>query len=430
MTDCTSTPQLIIDPPAPLADEVVSIRLTSLSASEQILLRARMVDDTGAEWPSEAMFLSEADGSLDVGSKAPLSGSYTTVDPMGLIWSMRSAPSPEGSPLFAKSGLEPTRITVEALENGDVVASAEIVQRAVADDVEWVPVRDRGLRGTLFLPPGSSPYPGVIVIGGSGGGLQEGRAALLASRGFATMALAYFAFEDLPEYLVDIPLEYFETAIDWMLERSDIDGRGVALIGSSRGGEGVLLLGSLFQKVCAVAAFVPSHVVWQGFGGPEGASPCYAWTYQDKGIEPMPGFEPEDDVAAVYAQSPIPLTPLFEISLRDTAAVERAAILVERINGPVLLVSGKEDAMWPSSAMADRVVARLREKGFPHEVQHLAYENAGHLILPPYRPTTVSAAKHPVDGQVYTFGGTPVGGAFANADSWSRTIEFLREAFS
>ena len=55
-------------------------------------------------------------------------------------------------------------------------------------------VRDDGLRGTFFVPAGGGVHPGAIVVGGSGGGLQEGDAALLASRGIAALALAYFAY--------------------------------------------------------------------------------------------------------------------------------------------------------------------------------------------------------------------------------------------
>ncbi len=426
----TPEARFVIEPETPLVDQEVSIRVVGLPASADVTLKAAMRSEAGAIWSSEAVFASEADGTLDVGAQIPQRGSYATADPMGLIWSMRPPPSDEGTPLFFKTNLEPTRITIEALIEGSVVATSEIVQRVVDDEVVRQPIRDRGIRGTLFLPPGSGPHPGVIVIGGSGGGLQESRAALLASRGFAALALAYFAFEDLPKHLIDIPLEYFGTAIDWMLERPDVEDRGVAMIGGSRGGEGVLLLGATFPTICAVVANVPSHVVWQGFGDPDASEPCFAWTLNGEGIAPMTGFGSEEEIAAAYAQDPIPLTPLFESSLRNEEASERAAISVERINGPILLISGKEDAMWPSSMMADRVVARLKAKGFPHPFEHLAYESAGHVILPPYRPTTVSASKHPVDGNNYAFGGTPEGGAFANRDSWVRTIEFLREAFA
>jgi hypothetical protein len=49
---------------------------------------------------------------------------------------------------------------------------------------------------------------------------------------------------------------------------------------------------------------------------------------------------------------PVAFTPYYLGHLRDTRAVERATIPVEKTRGPILLVSGTDDQMWPSSALA------------------------------------------------------------------------------
>jgi hypothetical protein len=79
-------------------------------------------------------------------------------------------------------------------------------------------VREREIVGTLFSLP-VKPQPGVIVLSCSEGGLNEYLAATLASDGFTTLALAYFNFENLPNQLCEIPLEYFERTIDWFLQQ-------------------------------------------------------------------------------------------------------------------------------------------------------------------------------------------------------------------
>ena len=68
--------------------------------------------------------------------------------------------------------------------------------------IMWCPIL------TLSLP-GKGPFPGVIDMFGMAGGLFEYKAALLASHGFAAMALAYFGYEDLPRAYI-YELEYFE----------------------------------------------------------------------------------------------------------------------------------------------------------------------------------------------------------------------------
>jgi len=49
-----------------------------------------------------------------------------------------------------------------------------------------------------------------VDLYGTAGGLVEYRAALLASHGLVVLALAYFNFEDLPDGLQQIHMEYFE----------------------------------------------------------------------------------------------------------------------------------------------------------------------------------------------------------------------------
>ena len=79
--------------------------------------------------------------------------------------------------------------------------------------------------GTLFTPApradGLSP-PVVVVLNGSGGGINEPRAALYASHGYAALALAYFKAPGLSDYISNTPLEYFERGLDW-LRASGVD---------------------------------------------------------------------------------------------------------------------------------------------------------------------------------------------------------------
>ena len=66
--------------------------------------------------------------------------------------------------------------------------------------------------------------------------------------------------------------------------------------------------------------------------------------------------------------------------------------------------------------MSDDVVARLREKRFPHEFMHLAYDDVGHEVLAAgYRPVSWSPR----------VGGTRQGHAAAQADAWTQTMAFL-----
>ena len=114
----------------------------------------------------------------------------------------------------------------------------------------------------------------------------------------------------------------------------------------------------------------------------------------------------------------------FWCSMEDIAQVERASIPVENINGAVLLITGKDDRLWPSSYMADQVIDRLKLHEFSHPYSHLSYENAGHAIMIPYWPV-FTRIFHPVAKIWLEFGGTSYGNAVAQEDSWTKMFEFL-----
>ncbi|MFX5595168.1 hypothetical protein ABTD92_21175, partial [Acinetobacter baumannii] len=84
----------------------------------------------------------------------------------------------------------------------------ELVQRLAVAGVTRREVREEGLVGTLFLPATPGPHAAVMILNGSGGGINEPRAALFASRGVAAFALAYFKAPGLSDYISNTPLEY------------------------------------------------------------------------------------------------------------------------------------------------------------------------------------------------------------------------------
>ena len=222
----------------------------------------------------------------------------------------------------------------------------------------------------------------------------------LASRGYAVLALAYFGIEGRPAQLHLQPLEYFESALDWLAAHPAVDEARIGVFGSSRGGELVLLLGATYPRIAAVVAHVPSHVLWEGCCDPV-ALAAPAWT---RGGSVLPHIQ-------VDAQSADDLV----FALDDADAVERAAIPVENINGPVLLISGRDDDVWPSTYMAEQVLERLLRHDFPHPVTHLAYDDAGHAIGMPHY-------------QMFPgLGGTPSGNARARTQHWESMLRFLND---
>ena len=414
-----------------LVDEKLSIALANLPPNRAVTLELLSDSDEG-RWTSSATFLSDRAGRIDLTRMAPIAGSYVGVDPMGLFWSARldsSVPHLASTqPVALNPAPQPWELRGES--GGLTVATDTVWRRAIEPDVAVTLVRDRGLVGTFYQAPGGAPGPAVVALAGAGGGLLSAaeHPGGLASRGFSVLSLAYFASEGLPSQLSRIRLEYFETAIDWLSTQPGVDPRRIGVLGISRGGELALLLGATYPQVKAVVAYVPSHVVWAGCCDSVAQADA-PWTYRGKPVPHMPPVpEIRRAINALRHDTPIRRTPIFQRRLEDTITVAQAAIPVERINGPVLLISGHDDQVWPSSFMAEQIIARLRRHAFKHAHRHLAYSGAGHSIGRPYTSMMdIKNERHPITRRVSDTGGSPSGTARASEDSWSKLLEFLEK---
>jgi pimeloyl-ACP methyl ester carboxylesterase len=86
---------------------------------------------------------------------------------------------------------------------------------------------------------------------------------------------------------------------------------------------------------------------------------------------------------------PIGTRAFYERALLDEAAVAAASVPVEKIEAPVLLISGTDDRLWPSTRLSEMAIERLKAHDRPFPREHLRYEGAGHMIAPPgYEPAS------------------------------------------
>ena len=426
-----ATSRFVLEPESARVDEKVRIRLIGLApdASVRIALRAETFRAEAA-----ADFRADAQGVVDLSAATPIAGDYDEPDAMGLFWAARFDPDAGFHGVIESlARLEPLDYVLRATADGATIATMRFARLIHARGVVRSDVRDGRLRGTYFAPAGAASCPAVLVVGGSdGGNYFRWVAALLAAHGFAALGLSYFADDDLPAEMVEIPLEYFVEAIIWLRARKEVAGRRVGLIGPSRGGELALLLAATVPEIAAVAALVPSSMTGGGIGSSPAAMTRAAWTLDGK---PFPLIPPRFDADAMRAfgvaiatGTPMAMTAGFQRQLDSAgAAADVAAIPVERIGGPVLLLSGGDDQVWPSTRFAEMAMARLRANGFTHPIEHLSYPHAGHTSsLPPYLPTSLTWSRHPQVPIALEMGGTPRANAEASADAWPRIVAFLR----
>lgn len=437
-TTTTGCAQIEIAPNPSFIDEDVSIRVRGVPPGARVTLLAEVNDDAGRIWKARGTYVADAVGSANVASQESLGGTYRGCDGMGLFWSMElESAAHAGRATFRKESPAADSVALTAEIAGRTIATCQLERRWLAPDMQ---IRDasedakkEGFAGRLFIPPGHEPHPIVIVLGGSGGGYDLDKAAVLARHGFATLSLAYFGMPGLPTWLNRVPLEYFARAMAWLRRQPEVDARRMGVLGISRGAELALLLSSTFPEICAVVAYAPSAVAW-GSGGRDKASgkiiPCWTRGGEALPFAPLPlrRFMARSALPVALLRRPVKFRSLFHAAMRNREAIARAQISVERTRGPILLISGGDDHVWPASQMAEMICARLRARNFAHSFEHLHYPKAGHELRYPFLPTTARTTRPAGLKFEISFGGATEADTEAQKDTWRRALAFLHDS--
>lgn len=378
---------------------------------------------------SQAVFVADRDGRVDLRTAAPLQGSYQGADARGLFWSMVPEPGVERA---APEAVDTTQVVLR-LQTEDAAAEARLQLLPALPSVRVL--RADGLPGAVFASlPSGRRRPAVILIGGSeGGSLITQAAAPFASHGMAVLAMPVFSPPDrsgvreipeLPAAWADMPIETLNRARDWLAARPDVDASRIAVHGTSSGSMLALLGAVHLPWVSAVVANVPSDVVWDGWGPDVPPAQRSMFSLRGQPLPFVPAVGYEDEVRGFERNVPVIIRRVFERGRAESP--ERAAkarIPVERIAVPLMVIGAYDDQMWPSGYMAQNIAERRHEAGLVTET--LLYPDAGHLLYDTgYAPTTGYNAG------LRKTGGTPQANAAAQAEVWPRTIQFLKRALA
>jgi dienelactone hydrolase len=285
----------------------------------------------------------------------------------------------------------PTTLTIAA--DGARVTVKRAAMPPVLTHPTPEPLAKTGFFGSWHAPPGAHHHTAILLFGGSEGGLGVGVqwiADTLAAHGYPVLAVAYFAEPGLPRLLANIRLEYFRSALRWLARQPQVDPKHMVTFGISRGGELSLLLAATFPDLIhGAVGYVPSSRVNDGY---DGASDP-AWRYRGKPI---------------WAGIPI---------------------AVQRINGPVFVVGGGSDALWPSAASVREIAQELHGHDRSHDDITLVYPDAGHLVGEAVPQLVVPPARGYgwVTDAAGTFflGGSPRADETAREQSWPQLLTFL-----
>lgn len=258
----------------------------------------------------------------------------------------------------------------------------------------------------LLIGPGGDRSTGVLLLAGSSGRIDEGRARVLAGLGTTVLALRWFGGPGQQPAPYEVPLELFAGGLD-RLGREGCDR--LVVVGTSFGAEAALLTAAYDDRVAACVAFAPTSVVWAGVDGDRQTS---HWT---RGGVAVP-FVPLDETWRPETDPPSFRGCYLESLAAAPERAAGAAIPVERIGGDLVLVAGGDDLVWPADVFADAIAARRERHGLPTTV--VADPEAGHRTVLPGEEVVTA-------GQVMRRGGTEAADRRLGNRVWPHLLRIL-----
>jgi dienelactone hydrolase len=263
--------------------------------------------------------------------------------------------------------------------------------------------------------------PAVILLQNGENALIHVFAALIASRGVVATIINY-----APERMIrSHPLEQIEDAILWTKNQPYVFPTPPLLFGVSRSAELALLMAAHFQSVGPVVAYHPSSVAHAALG-PTGVADEPAWLL---GGHPIISLQKDNRFLSTTREGlqrpPFRLEPRYTAMFGDPEAFLRSRIPVERINNPVLLVSGTRDAIWPAAMMANQILAARAATGGSTSTTSLVYHDAGHAIGVPNFPLGTLTFRSSPNSRPYDFGGDLLATSAASFAAWQEVSKFI-----
>ncbi|XP_076153170.1 acyl-coenzyme A thioesterase 5-like isoform X1 [Alosa pseudoharengus] len=412
-------PVLSVQPTRAMVDEKFQIVVRNLPPKQEVTLHSLHRSEDKDYWEAFGYYISDENGTVTVVEDASRGGTYVGVEPMGLLWSLRPVPgSRHGLRLRKRDVLSPMVVNIsvykghmtQGFSEKDALATVVTERWYLAPGVQRVDIRERGVKGTFFIPPGPGPFPAVLDMWGGGGGLVEYRAALLASHGFVAMALQYLGADE--ERTSDVETGYFETAYKVLETHPQVCADRVAVLGLSFGTSVTLTLAAyskVVQPRCCVC-ISGSHV--------HPVNKPLIEVFQVM-MQNMTKARIDENNHVVWKDVilPIPTEPDLKVD-------------VGRIKCPMLIVIGQDDQNWATVESTEDIEQMMERAGNRHLLTVLSYPDAGHLIEPPYTPHIRFSnfiTQHNMEKVLMLWGGQTKPHAHAQEDSWEKILHFLQK---
>jgi len=411
-------------------DERINIRISNLPPFGKVNIIASMSFPwaMSVEYESSAWFTADSSGSLDLSKQRPDSGSYDSIDSMGLFLSLKRKRGKFSEVVKNISVDQSLWIDLRA-ECGLDSSSARVERLLLSPELKSLEIKDEFI-GKLFYTENTSSKTIVFLGGSSNEDLSTilPLSALMASHGFNVLALAYFGQKGLNSALAEIPLEYFEKVFAW-LEKSPITNcKELYVYGGSIGAVLALLLASRYPVITKVVAVNPIAWCFQGLT----IKRVSLWTY---GGKPLPFIKfawlssLANMMSCIMKNKPWGFAYHYRKSLEAANNREEARIKVENSNADILLFGGQKDGWWDTHDACLKIMEELARHNYQQSYEYVTYENGGHACYAPFviPVAEFSAPTKIAPRLVFSEGVSWEANAHMLEDSWEKAVEFFKK---
>lgn len=239
-------------------------------------------------------------------------------------------------------------------------------------------IEDGNVNGFHLVPDDIKADGVIVTFGGSDGSSNYELAVKLANEGYEVYSLFFFGIGDLPAYIQEVPIDFFEDVLVYIEDNSQSDGP-LTVLGASKGAELTLNLATVYDEIDHIILYAPS--AYNFFSLDQQNSDDSSWAYEG---EALPYLSSRDGnimetikmIGGFIFYTPVSYRPVYNeiMAGTDEERLEAARINAEVFEGEGIMFAGGDDLMWDSVRMGEIIHEHAGQ------ITMYEYPEAGHLF--------------------------------------------------
>ncbi|CAO4377339.1 unnamed protein product [Caenorhabditis nigoni] len=359
---------------------------------------------------SYCILKSDEHGKIDLPSAKPIRGTYLDADPMGLFMTLERTDDVPFGDMVRNPDAVPFFYTLRLLsESEELLDEVNLKKRYLHPSVTEIEVKQDGIWGFIFKPPGPGPFPCIIDIPVLSGKIFKAHAPLFAAEGFLSFCFPMFDEPGLPSRMQDVDIEYLSKHIKYV-ESLPYCSDKIGFYGISFAGAIAHHLATKHPEISAIATTNGPEAFYKEKGYmKENGKPMECETLNDS-LSTMPNgvLRQRESFLDLFSR----LKP--ETSIKWDQIPRHI---------PFRILAAMDDWIIDGISNGSHIRDHLLKTGHKVEVE---FTNSGHVTVVPYMPHPAFAYNKFVD-VILGFGGETAIHSKAQETAWQNHIKFFKK---